>query len=210
MNQNMSIRTATIIVQNVTAKQEIQELNGTCFVIDKEDSGYYHWHIKNEDHLFADRGGSCVYKTTITREERFAQAIQHALTSIKRYKQRENTRFQPISWQWIDYANSTEVLDNILATLAHIKKRPFMHVYPNAEAAINFLHGFNAGCSTAGYRISHTPETPYQAIIEARGWPFYAGRPITEMRNAGMTEEQIIQELVEIEILTWKATYFLE
>jgi hypothetical protein len=209
MKSEMITRTASLAIDIVSQQDKVTEADGTCYLVDNGVEVYFRWNIQKDNRIFASRAGRYVSKTTETRDERFEKAIRKSLTSIKRFK-REDVLFQINSWSFAEKKEPGDILGKIITTLEQVKLRPFMYIYPDAEAAISFLIGFNSGCSAAGFGIYHYPKTPYEAIIEARGWPFYAKRPVEEMRLAGMSEEEVIKELVEIDLLSWKATYFVE
>jgi hypothetical protein len=70
---------------------------------------------------------------------------------------------------------------------------------PSAE---NFLNGFQVGCFACG------PDVPLEVrerVTTARGWGWSAKRPIEEMRERGLNEEEIVDELFAIEIAAWEA-----
>ena len=77
------------------------------------------------------------------------------------------------------------------------------HVLQPADvvAAKNFLSGFMTGCAACGLVVPH--DFQERATIE-RGWLWSALRPIEEMREQGLTEEQIVDELLAIEISAWE------
>jgi hypothetical protein len=49
------------------------------------------------------------------------------------------------------------------------------------------------------------PNTSGLHIRTARGWGWYAKRPIEEMRKRRMNEAEIVDELFAIAIAAWKA-----
>jgi hypothetical protein len=70
---------------------------------------------------------------------------------------------------------------------------------PSAE---NFLNGFQVGCFACGQDI---PLEIRERVTTARGWGWSAKGPIEEMRERGLTEEEIVDELFAIEIAAWEA-----
>lgn len=68
-------------------------------------------------------------------------------------------------------------------------------------SAIDFLEGFSVATSIFGCKPS-TEIT--KEVYETRGWEFLAAWPHEEMKNKGMKEEEIIDELFQIEIESWK------
>jgi hypothetical protein len=69
---------------------------------------------------------------------------------------------------------------------------------PSAE---NFLNGFQVGCFACGRDL---PLEVRERVTTARGWSWSAKRPIDEMRERGLNEEEIVDELFAIEIAAWE------
>jgi hypothetical protein len=109
--------------------------------------------------------------------------------------------------QSVDEEKKKEVIE----FLEHIKARPKMYIGRlDSEAMDCFIWAFNFGCllmrndlkaiSKADKKMSEMRE---QYILE-RGWyKGCKGLPV-ELRKKGLSEEEIIQGLVEIEIEIWK------
>jgi hypothetical protein len=70
---------------------------------------------------------------------------------------------------------------------------------PSAE---NFLNGFKVGCFACGRDV---PLEVRARVTTKRGWVWSAKGPIEEMRERGLTEEEIVDELFAIEIAAWEA-----
>jgi hypothetical protein len=92
--------------------------------------------------------------------------------------------------------------DRAVEVLRSVRARPHMYFQPvDVPSAENFLNGFEVGCSVCGY------EVPYEVrklVTEERGWPWYAARPVAEMRAAGLDEAAVVDELLAIELAAWE------
>lgn len=88
---------------------------------------------------------------------------------------------------------SKEVLD----LLDHVRSRKDMYFeHVTAESVENFVTGFVVACLVA--EIPLTWETWYSAA-DGRGWQSVATkRPSTVMRERGLSEDEIVEELFEI------------
>jgi hypothetical protein len=96
----------------------------------------------------------------------------------------------------------TAMVDRILEILGSARERKPMYLGTvDVASAESFLNGFLIGCFACGLEVPL--EIQEQATIE-RGWPWYASRPIPEMRERGLSEEQIVDELFAIQIAAWE------
>lgn len=72
----------------------------------------------------------------------------------------------------------------------------------------SFIDGFNLGYILAENRVQfHDKIYAWKQAVALRGWKVNALGPQKEMQEKGMSEKEIIDELVQIEIQLWK---FLE
>ncbi len=71
----------------------------------------------------------------------------------------------------------------------------------DVAAAENFLNGFRIGCLACGLEV---PLMIQEQVTVERGWKWCATGPIQEMQEAGLSEEQVIDELFAIEISGWE------
>jgi hypothetical protein len=82
------------------------------------------------------------------------------------------------------YARIIEILDAF-------RRRKDPYISPvSPEEAEKFLYGFDTGCVACGVLVE------WQACAERRGWRLGAIGPITQMRERGMTDDAIIDELI--------------
>ncbi len=95
--------------------------------------------------------------------------------------------------------------ERILEILRSARSRKAMYLgtvdVPSAEC---FLNGFVVGCFACGRDL---PLEIHEQVTIARGWTWSAARPIDEMRERGLTEEQVVDELFAIEIAAWEALH---
>lgn len=88
-----------------------------------------------------------------------------------------------------------EVLESACA-----RKRMYLSEV-TVSSTMNFLGGFSVAAGIFG----HQPSVEImKKAWEGRGWEFLATGPLAEMKSKGMTEDEIIEELFQLEIQTWK------
>ena len=94
-------------------------------------------------------------------------------------------------------ASASERTRRIVEILNSVRSRKAMYFSPvTVEAADTFLGGFVVGCLASG-------SIDRSGIVEsqqARGWQIEAYGVIPQMRERGMTDEQMIDELIDIHI----------
>jgi hypothetical protein len=103
---------------------------------------------------------------------------------------------------------------NLLALLEHIRKRPKMYMVKNFPSAGNFLAGFETACKIFGIDIrDHADHNDgiHEAVLQERGWEIRSTvRPFAEMRERGMDDKAITEELLTIAIEVVKRRYLSE
>jgi hypothetical protein len=72
----------------------------------------------------------------------------------------------------------------------------------DVTATENFLGGFHLGCSACGLEV---PFEIRERVTIERGWQWSAALPSDQMREKGLAEEEMIDELFAIEIAAWSA-----
>lgn len=71
-------------------------------------------------------------------------------------------------------------------------------VFPLEPQSVElFLTGFRAACVACGLDV---PRKLKQQVLERRGWKFSASGPLPQMRDKGMKDDAIMDELIKIEI----------
>ena len=94
----------------------------------------------------------------------------------------------------------------IIEILESVRKRTPMYIEAiDAKLLEHFLHGFNVGCfallNDAQAYSRHI--SMFLRIASERGWDFNALSPVNVMRKKGLSEEEILNELMVLEIKTW-------
>lgn len=85
----------------------------------------------------------------------------------------------------------------MIEILQSVRERKEMYFQPiSVEAANNFLGGIWVTCFAFGV-CTHED---WDAAIKLRGWEVLSIGPTREMRVRGLSEEQMIDELIEIQI----------
>jgi hypothetical protein len=97
-------------------------------------------------------------------------------------------------------------IGKIIACLEDVLKRPEMYLGPSADVThvVAFLSGFDTACTTLGLSSGHM-DTAYQSVVREKGWAESSTRGIWNiMSDRGITEHEIVRELIVIEIEAWK------
>jgi hypothetical protein len=86
------------------------------------------------------------------------------------------------------------VVAHLLGVLKSLKGRKGMYLHPvSVDSVVNFLTGLSCAVGAIG-------NGAMWAAQEKRGWKKSSVGPIPQMREKGMTDEQIMDELIDIEI----------
>jgi hypothetical protein len=95
------------------------------------------------------------------------------------------------------------MVGQIIEALGNVRRRKPMYLGTvDVASAEQFLNGFQAGCFACNLEV---PLEIRERVTTARGWGWYAKRPIEEMRERGLNEAEIVDELFAIEIAAWEA-----
>jgi hypothetical protein len=93
-------------------------------------------------------------------------------------------------------------VDRLLSILRSARQRKPMYFQPvDVETAENFLNGFRVGSLACGIEI---PLSIQERATNERGWKWNALGPLKEMRERGLDDDQIVDELFAIEIRAWE------
>lgn len=97
-------------------------------------------------------------------------------------------------------------IEEIIRFLNHVKQKPNMYVDKSDITSMeSLIYGFNAGCHIMSDAIN---PLKHRDIIDQvkidRGWHFSPVSVTVEMKKRGLSDEEIIQELLDIEIETWR------
>ncbi len=92
--------------------------------------------------------------------------------------------------------------DQLVEVLRSFQKRTGMYVHPvNTRSVQNFLMGFEAGCLAFGFEFDREL---WFKVGESRGWKRAPEGPSSPMAAKGLSEHEIMNELIEIEIETFR------
>jgi len=92
---------------------------------------------------------------------------------------------------------------NIIGELENVYKRPAMYIgkKDDVDGIVKFFQGFLGACDALGFGYSR--DISRQVIVE-NGWEPGAEGVWMQMRNKGMSEEDIVKEFVRLEIKKWQ------
>jgi len=83
--------------------------------------------------------------------------------------------------------------DDIASVMQLVCSRQDMYFQPTDSAtAMNFINGFLTGCFVFGVDLD------WQAAEQKRGWKTVACGPIPEMKQRGLADDEITNELLAI------------
>jgi hypothetical protein len=87
--------------------------------------------------------------------------------------------------------------DRLIEFLRAFQNRKGMYVEPvNVATVQGFLTGFATGCGACGFDIHRGMGCEVKKV---RGWDWTAVGPIPQMQAKGLSDEEIMDELIEIE-----------
>lgn len=92
---------------------------------------------------------------------------------------------------------------NMIGVLENVYKRPALYIgrKDDVDGVVNFLQGFLTACDALGFGYSR--DINRQVIVED-DWEPGAQGVWLQMREKGMSEEEIVKELVRLEIKNWQ------
>lgn len=99
-----------------------------------------------------------------------------------------------------------ENVESILNFLKNIKRKgiKFYCFTPTSNGLIDYLSGFSKGCLLVNKTISYDDFIAARFdAISALGLKVTSANPVREMQERNISDEKIIQELLNIEIKTW-------
>ncbi|MBA3470948.1 MAG: hypothetical protein H0T53_15040 [Herpetosiphonaceae bacterium] len=138
-------------------------------------------------------------------------SVQRVLDQIRTYRVRGATVFQITDWTWQAQSFDPEVVKQIIAWLTTAMTHKGM-VFGGAdlEPFLDWHMGFGQGVAMAGVQLELAPEGVWWALAQQRGWHVLATLPWREMREHGMSDDAIIDEILTIDILAWRHAYLFE
>lgn len=89
-------------------------------------------------------------------------------------------------------------IQRLVEELERVRECPAMYYgFRTAEATQRFLDGFRTACRILGLEVNIDLR---RAVAEARGWDLPTAGLASPMRERGLSEERIVDELLVIEI----------
>jgi|RhiMetdeSRZDD1v2_1073273.scaffolds.fasta_scaffold157749_2 hypothetical protein len=96
-------------------------------------------------------------------------------------------------------------IPEMIRTLEFVKEKPHMFVADNPVTSMEcFLFGFRSGCYANTDINSLKHKNTIDEVTIERGWHFSPVPVSIEMRKRGLSDEEIIEELLTIEIEAWR------
>lgn len=90
--------------------------------------------------------------------------------------------------------------------LCEVQKRAHVFIQPvNPEMLDCFLAGLVKGILLENPSVNDTAyRRSRETAMVSKGWTYSAAPPFLEMRNKGLSDEEIVREQMAIEIETWR------
>lgn len=95
-------------------------------------------------------------------------------------------------------------IQNIIEVLESIRKYPTIYVgNVSPDSLLCLLNGFYLGLKTSSNTHENYPNV-MKEVLTKKGWNSPSPSFINQMREKNLSDEEVIKELLEIEIETWK------
>ncbi len=105
----------------------------------------------------------------------------------------------------MDQADREQHVSALIEQLENVRKRKGMYMFPvDGQAAQNFVIGFSTAAHALGLVFMESKTPVWLKAGEKRGWKICAVGPIPEMKERDMSNEEIADEVLAIEIETWR------
>lgn len=96
-------------------------------------------------------------------------------------------------------------IDKIVKYLETVKTHPQMYMAEGIPSIFSFLDGFRVACASFGIELL---DQQYRGIFcevnEQRGWEYLAEPLWEQMKNSGLSNEEITQEMLAVYIEVWR------
>lgn len=94
-------------------------------------------------------------------------------------------------------------ITTVITLLEHVQKRPFMYIVPADPFAFqNFMSGFMAACAALDLHVAREAHTG--EVLAAHGWSMSPATALDQMREQGLSVEDMVRELLRVEVEVWK------
>jgi hypothetical protein len=101
--------------------------------------------------------------------------------------------------------NKKDQIANLCQSLENISGHPRMYFGEDSLPVVNFLWGFYSACHALG--LTKRRNEIYEIVQKERGWKVNALHPADQMLRQGMPAEEIVREVLELELETWRRVY---
>jgi hypothetical protein len=138
-------------------------------------------------------------------------SVQRVLDQIRAYAVRGAPVFLIDRWSWVEQSFDRQQVRQLIEFLMAAMEHKGL-AFGSAEIPhfLDWFIGFSQGISFAGLRVDRTPESIWWSVAHQRGWALSSQLPWWQMREKGMSDDAIIDEILRIEIEAWRQTYRLE
>ncbi len=97
---------------------------------------------------------------------------------------------------------------SLLEGLENVRSRPGVWMSKSLPLVMVFISRFNIACRQLGVEASPADQA-YWAVLSQRGWKVSPAGPWVEMQEKGLSEEEIVTELLTIQIEALKKRHNL-
>jgi hypothetical protein len=101
----------------------------------------------------------------------------------------------------------------IIELFKEVQKRPYSYLGPigqgNIPAVRHFIDGIHAACRALNVHNDEGDRKFFEEVVIERGWEYGPSGLWEEMRERGLSEEAIVQELLAIELEVWKRNFHI-
>ncbi len=91
-----------------------------------------------------------------------------------------------------------DVVDSVINLLEKVRSKPMVYIGVDLSRIISFLDGVHAVCQTIGIQCGYGPM--YEQVMTERGWTYSPKGPWQEMKERGLSDTDIVDEIINIEI----------
>lgn len=96
----------------------------------------------------------------------------------------------------------------VVKLLELVRGRPQMFIGKGLPEVVNFLLGFNTACRMLGLELPD--ETIFSSVLVEHGWETTTLATLNAMREDGMDDSAITEELLTCHIEAWQLEYSIQ
>lgn len=94
--------------------------------------------------------------------------------------------------------------DKIVEYLEAVKKHPLMFIAEDIPSIFGFLQGFISAFDSWGTDLYQEYGNIWRIVDEERGWEFNIPPLWEQMRDAGLSSDEITQEMLAMHLEVWR------